>query len=511
MISNMEPTRNIWPNVLAGIVLALAVMTAAFGATGHSLNGYHDASFFIPPAINWAMGDGLMNPLTDTRTSWGDPTGADRYLYFPPLLQLVVGTLISPSFAMPLPQQAMTVMGFFAAAVALLAGTFFFRVATSGGTPLTGYGVLLITASLCIILRSVWNNMARPENLEAVLLLIVCLIVLAAKRERTVLAACGVAVGLMPAIHPFGAMFSPLLVGLYISFRYPWREALTKLAMVAGIALMTYLLVMQFSPYSIAETLQGVSRHADLEVAKIELRNAAAFLKSTYALSYAVVGVFLAFAAFRLFVRIRGEIRSLPLFLLFAAALAGLLVKMVFMGTKTYYATLFALIVFAFIVRYLTQGALPRWARYGALAFLVLFALISLKTVFAFPAYLERGMGIAEAREEFAPILAQYPSDEVFVAGNLWVISEEYSRMHYSGDVLPLVVLPERRLMVLDRTYLRGENGSEVAIPQEAEGCALIVDHLTRGVPRILGVQLTNTMPGYGFAAYECGGAGAED
>lgn len=511
MISEMEPTRNIWPRVLVGIVLTLAVATAVFGATGHSLNGYHDASFFIPPAISWADGNGLINPLTDTRTSWGDSTGGDRYLYFPPLLQLVVGTLISPSFSSALPQQAMTVMGLVAAMAVVLAGIFFFRIATSGGVSLTGYAMALIAASLCIILRSMWNNMARPENLEAVLLLVVCLVVLAAHRERTIVVTCGIVLGLMPAIHPFGAMFSPILAGLYVSFRYQWRQALVKLGTMAGIACVVYLLVMQFSPYSIGETLQGVSRHADLEVAKIELRNALAFLKSPYALSYAVVGAFLALAAIRLFARIRGDVRSLPLFLLFAVALAGLMIKMVFMGTKTYYATLFSLIVFAFIIRYLAQTVLPRWSRYAALAFLLFFALISLKTVFAFPTYLERGISIAEAREKFSLILAQYPDEEVFVGGNLWVLSEEYQRMHYIGDMIPSVPLPTRRLVVLDRNYLQGSDSSVLTVPAEAEECALVADHSVRGVSKFFGIPLTKTMPGYGFAVYACDGSSTRE
>jgi hypothetical protein len=501
----METTRNIWPMVLGGIVLMLAVVTAMFGATGYSLNGYHDAVFFVVPGVSFAVGDGLINPLTDTRTSWGDPTGGDRYLYFPPLWALLVSSLTSSAVPLPYPQQVMLIAGLVAALMVLLIAWLFARVATLNNRPLTGLSTALIVIALCIMLRAVWTNLARPENLENLLLVAACLIAFSARRPREVIAGFAVALGLMPAIHPFGAMFAPLLVGLYFSFRYPWREALTKIAAVCGLALIVYMLVMQLSPYSIAETLRGVSRHADLEVQRMDIRATVGFLKSPYALAYVVVMTFLVAIGTRFFMRYRGAVRSLPLFLLFAAGVVGLMAQMVVIGMKTYYAILFITPIFAAIIYYFVHVSPPGRLKYAALAFLALFAAISLRPVLAFPEYLSGGMTIEAAREKFTAIVKEYPVAELYVGGNLWVLSEEYRRMHYLGDILPSDPLSPHRLVVLDRNYLQGSDSSVLAVPAEAEGCRLIADHLTRGVPTFISLRLTRTMPGYGFAVYACG------
>ncbi|MEY4731251.1 MAG: hypothetical protein RL681_197, partial [Candidatus Parcubacteria bacterium] len=286
--------------LLAAATVLIAGITIAFGATGYALNGYHDAVFFMPAAVSVAGGHGLNNPLTDTRTSWGDPTGGDRYLYFPPLWPLLIGSLTSRAIPIPFPQQAMLIAGILAGVTALLIAFFFYKIATLNGRSFTMYGAVLISAVLVIMFRAAWNMMARPETFEGLLLITACLVAWYARRQWHILTCFAVVVGIMPAIHPFGAMFAPLLVGLYYAARYPFRRAAASIVAVYGFAFIAYVLVMQCSPYGIIETLQGVSRHANLEVAKIGIQNTLVFLKSPYALSYGIVMLFLAAGCVRL-------------------------------------------------------------------------------------------------------------------------------------------------------------------------------------------------------------------
>src|ERR1700683_3767006 len=81
--------------ILLGVLLpalVASIFLIVFGHYGFPLP-QQDAMDYIPPAINYAAGKGLVNEVSST-SYFADPTGQARFLYYPPLFQIVLGRLM---------------------------------------------------------------------------------------------------------------------------------------------------------------------------------------------------------------------------------------------------------------------------------------------------------------------------------------------------------------------------------------------------------------------------------
>ena len=490
--------------IFIAAVIILAIITIIFGYTGYSLNGYLDSIFFIPPAVSFAIGQGFVNPVTDLRSAWGDPIGHERYLYFPPLFPLLISAFILESISLPPSQQALLGAGILSALAVILASLVFYKIATLRGKKFDFLSAMLICAALLIILRASWGFIARPETLEGLLVAVGFLIAFYVRRPWQVVAGFAVLLGLMAATHPFGAVFFALLAGLFFSFFHEWRRSIIYIVATYLLAFVAFLLVMQISPYSISDTFVGVFRHGSLVLQRLDISNAVVFLGSPYTILYGIIMAFLAAFCAHFCFRHRKEIKTFFLFALFAACIAGLMVYFVLISIKTYYAALFSIFVFSALVYYLIHSVNVRLIKYATLLFLVFLAMLSLRPVLAFPSFVKHGVTIAAAREKFKAVAARHPDADIFIAASLWVLSEDYERMHYIGDITPGQKARRPLVVLLDQNHSYGNWSPAADPPAEAEGCPLKENYFVDKVPRFLGVKLSNAMPGYGFAVYEC-------
>ncbi|MDO8515762.1 MAG: hypothetical protein Q7S28_00770, partial [bacterium] len=505
--SRLTMTANKATIIFLTITIVLATLTFAFGYTGYSLNGYLDSMGTMPAAVSFAIGHGFKDQLMDLRSSWGDPTGQERYLWFPPFFSLVISAFVSPSISLPPSQQALLGAGILSALAILLAALVFYKIATLHGKKFNFFDAFLACAFLIIMLRSMWSFLARPEGLEIIFLAAGFLMTLYALRERSLIAGFAVVLGLMVVTHPFGALFFGCFAGLALSFFYEWRRSIAYGIAVCLLGAVAFVIFMQASPYGIAETWAGIAEHNAHEMQRINSHGfPMGFLKSKYAIMGGMMIVLM--AAFCAYYReqiktVLRHIKAPLLFAFFAVLIVGLTVYFVVVGHKTYYALLPAFFMFSIAIYFFVHIASVPAIKYTMLIFAMLFAALSLKPIFAFPAYIENGLMIAEAREIYAPIAARYPEKEIYIEGNLWALSEDYERMHVHGDITSEDLL-YRPLTVI------GQNAYDMPIPaptapaKTAEGCPLLESHFVPEIPTFFGIQVTRAMPGYGFAVYLC-------
>ncbi|MEK7077253.1 MAG: hypothetical protein AAB967_03415, partial [Patescibacteria group bacterium] len=184
--------------------------------------------------------------------------------------------------------------------------------------------------------------------------------------------------------------------------------------------------------------------------------------------------------------------------------IAYLMAHLAVTGVKTYYAALFSIFIFSILVYYLLHLQNSGFVKYAILFFMIVFAAISLKPVLAFPFFVKNGVTIAAAREKFQAVAARYPQTDIFITASLWVLSENYEKMNFIGDITPEHRSRRPLVVVFDQKNGYGNWISSPTPPAEAEGCSLKENYFVAEIPRFLGMKLTNTMPGYGFAVYEC-------
>ncbi len=490
--------------IFASVSITLAIITVAFGYTGYSLHGSLDSTFFIPPAISLAIGQGFRNPISDLRSEWGDPTGQERYLYFPPLFSLVISSFILKTSSIPPSQQAFLGTGILSAIAILLTSLVFYKVATLHGKKFDFLSAFLISSILFIILRTLWSIMSRPETLESIFLATGFLIALGARRPWKLIISFATILGLMAATHPFGTLFFASFVGLFFSFIYKWRRSLAYTGAVYALGVVAFFVIMQASPYGIFETFTGVLNHSSHELQRISIDLAVVFIKSPHAILYGMMMIFSAFFCAHFYLRHRDRIKALFPFLIFATIICFLMAYFILIEIKTYYALLFSILIFSFFIYYITHVLNIRPLKYSLLLFVAFFAVLSLKTLLIFPFYIKDGTSIANGRVEFEKIIARYPRTDMFLAGSLWVLSENYDQFHSISD-LPM----DRKtrpplLIVLDQNQSYMELDPTPEPLTEVEGCPLIENRFVGKIPELFGVKLANAMPGYGFAVYEC-------
>lgn len=491
--------------IFGAVVAVFAVLTLIVGYTAFSLHGFLDSTFFLPPAVSLATGQGFVNHITDLRSSWGDPTGEERYLYFPPLYPLFLGALLSPSLSLSLPAQTFLWAGVLSAVTVILLAVVFYKLATLHGRRFNFFAAALSASLLAVLLRSFWLLLGRPETLENLLLAIALILAFFLERPRQRVVLFAIILGLMAATHPFGAIFFAAFIGLFFSFFYELqKKVLSYTALTYALGFVAFVLIMQLSPHSLGDTLAGVWRHSTIEAGAIGLLGRlSAFLGSSFAFLYGVGVVFVAAFAWHFYSRYRDQIKTPLLFIFFSIFMAAAVLHFGIVGAKTYYVSLFSVVIFSALVYYLTHVATRRSVKQAAVLFLALFGLFSLRPVLALPSFLDNGTRIAAAREKFALIAERYPDAALFIDGSLWPLSEEYDRMHVIGD------FPEEEEKVLPRIYALGQASGYASwgisiSPAEFNGCPLEKDYFVDELPEFLGYKIAEVMPGYGFAAYVC-------
>jgi hypothetical protein len=453
--------------VLPGLLI---VSLLAFGASVFPIPS-GDSQAFVPPALLLEAGGGLRNPISGL-TRQLDPTGRARYLQYPPLFPCTVSALM----ARPTPAAAFLAIAGLNAVNVVLCALLFARAAGPGRRAAAGAALLGIATLLA------GEQTGRPEVLATLWVLLAIHAHLALPPERSWLPA-GVILGLLGATHPVGALLLGLLAVLAYAARLPAGRALAISAGTLAASLAVFAGVLAASPYGLRETLGGLLRHGGAVAARASQGSLIPYWITNpggtlYALPYLLLIALLVW---------RGTRRELPVRspVLFAAALLPLLAVAWRTGVSipelSYNVLLFAPAVFAANLRLAGGVALVQGVTgLGYLRQLVLFGI-----------FLTQGVPLAEARAAFQRLPAEA---RVAVTPSFWVVAEDYGRM----TVFPLAEGPGagRDVVMVQQSY------TGLTSPPAIPGYHLVENHFLPHPARLLGIKVSNTVPGYGYAIY---------
>ena len=122
-----------------------------------------------------------------------------------------------------------------------------------------------------------------------------------------------------------------------------------------------------------------------------------------------------------------------------------------------------------------------------------------LRTTLLFPFFLKQGAALEEARAHFAELVRPLESEDALigVTGGLWTLTENYEKV-YAYNTWPEKPKEKTALVFFQQRY------SGMRTPSAIDGCTLTYDSFSGSLPQIFGIKLGNTMPGYGYAVYDC-------
>jgi hypothetical protein len=174
---------------------------------------------------------------------------------------------------------------------------------------------------------------------------------------------------------------------------------------------------------------------------------------------------------------------------------AFILSKVTYSLGHVFYVSLFAPLIFAIFIFYFLKTGL-----FFKSVIIITFLLVGtgiVRTALLFPSFVAQGATLDNARKQFEVVINQRGrAMKIGLTGGLWALTEEYYNTY------PYASLEKLRdgtaLIFFQQRY------SGMLTPPPIEGCALFYDRFSKEIPRMFGVRLANTMPGYGYAIYDC-------
>jgi hypothetical protein len=459
-----------------------------------------DAAVFMPAAINLKAGRGLTNSLWEAEP---DPTGQHRYLDHPALFQMVVSACMWKSET----RNAFVVAAIFDALTLVLYAAILGRAKFALRLLSSIPGLALLASSISALAFLIFTDMGRPEALST---LILCLaIAVMTWLPRKAWPVClGFAIGVAAALHPAHGIFIACLVGTAFLLTASLPRAIRETMLSATVAFAVFWLLLSWSPYPLSETLRTVARHgalanaidypiSDLSVFYLKL----APWSGLYLLGLSLVLIWCAIHFWK-----SGEDRITRLARL--GALLSTAFAFYFFSirrpTASYYLIMLspAIIAGALYLLDLHSGrggrrltALPLWI---SAAFFTIFSLGLVRDVALFVDYRAEGVSFAEAQKEFDQ-LAHSTDQVISVSESFWVLTDHFEQIRIvergavSGD-----------LMVLQQT----QRGS--LSPPIIPGYRLLSQHFISHPPKLFGLPIARTMPGYSFAVFAREGSSGE-
>ena len=479
--------------VVFGVAGLIGCSFVVFGAHVYPLPGA-DSFAFVPPAVMQKRGDGLLNPLSRL-SGVVDPSGADRYLEYPPLFPLLVSALMPTASA----DGAFLVISSFSAVTALLLAALLLRwtKSTTVGAPWARIVALTCSLAGCATWL-VGAQSGRPEALAALLSLLLLHVVLGGPSLLGWLGA-GAIVGLTGATQPTAGAILGLLLVVVASLWLPtWRAAVVSAAS-AVTAVVVFLVIIALGPFSMRDTLRGIAAHARL-VGGRDPSGSLAYYWLTRPSATFVGMAFVVFLALGL-ARLRCEpgcVRSWPVLVAGSTGLAGfgwwaairvpeLAYNLQFLTPAVFAGTFLA-------IRRQSKGRASGRVLFAVGAVHAICAVGYLRYVLLLGVHLSSGVELQVARRSFNEILAGR-TGPVAVTPSLWVLTEDYRRLVVCGSDRDARDCGAS-ILVVQQSY----SGSMV--PPHIPGFELVRDRFVRTPCAVGGVKLASSVPGYGFAVY---------
>ena len=480
------------------LVLFIAVLCGFFFVT----NKYHypllgdDGPCFLPAAIHYAQGDGLIDPVW-TPPQVYDEAHPEHFTWHGVLYPMFLGK-ITPS---PTYEGLRSVIVWLRIATLILGTLAFYRAMTLWGLTSPWRDILAIFQALALC--SFIPVGERPEILTLLIIILSINLALFTKLKWHWLI-FGVAVGLLIPSTPATGIMAVEILGIYACVRHTPVRAVRFLVGAGLVSIAVFSLCFAAYPYSLEAWLTGMILHAKVAVyADSSENNIIALLKGLpliawflfylMALAY-VTGIYLMLKKPEA-VGFRMGVIGFSLILLEFIYVHSIKVSFGFYNNQSCVPLIILLISFGviFSVRCSSKasGAPRPHLRYALLC--AIFALASLyfiRGALAFPGTLRDGMSYEEARAELANL--RKPGVKIWMERVTFDLTEDYSGVWVASEKAPT-----------DCLLLIFQQKCRSLTPKPIPGYTLIKNFFKTTRPTFLGVRLTNTPLGYSFAVYE--------
>jgi hypothetical protein len=487
--------------VLVFFCLAIAVSFFVFARNAYPVPG-GDSEFFLVPALELSNRGVLSNPLfvDEREAKLIDPTGAKRFLFYPPLFPL----LLSRGMTGATPIDIFITIALLNILTVSLCAWVFYRVIAGRGSP-SWLRVFAAVLGLLALASGLVGGSGRPEVLGSLWTALGLLVYLYAGRKYD-WAVYGVLLGLMFSTHLAGGVIALLVLGVVFASRFGLRGFFGRVLGASVIAFFTLFVSIGLGPFGFWETISGTVRNAMAVSSGYAAQFSEWFTLSKfvqyYFLSpvtpfYAFVVVLLLVSGWFFYRKYRQQVASPVLFVLCVIGLLLSLASMIYSVGHIFYLLIFAPVIFLGFIVFMEEGG-----SVSKLAVLATFILVSasfLRTALLFPPFLKEGPDFSRVRKVFAETTRDYVNGDAkfAVTGSFWSLSEDYDKM-YVYNSWPEKPKENTALVFFQQKY------SGLLVPPEVPGCGVLEDEFSSEAPEFLGVKLGNTAPGYGYAVYRC-------
>lgn len=482
-----------WLWILTFILCCLLLLMGWFA---YPLPGT-DSACFIPPAINLKNGFGLTNPA-DIHTQLTDLAGQSRFMYYPPLFQLVLSVLMvhgNATFAL----FTIAVIG----SVALLLNGFLLTLPLKEHSGL-GMKICIALSLLGLCTYLLGGTAGRPEVLSMVFITMNAYILLASQsRYKSLLSGC--LLGFTAATHPVASLFSAVMIGLYFLILEPLKKFWKPLLICYGMAIPMLFSLLMLSPYPLSEHWAAMKRHAEQVVVPGFMQDCSLmvsmFIANPNATFYGLLFL-VAFAILGIFIFWKPQFERVKC-LLIGIGYCGLLILTWYLCIRVPFRNynLLEFVPLAFLTVLYAYGKVDEFVtgrgkiifKAGIMILLVLTSIGFLRHMVLFGFYLHNGLILSKARLVYSQYEKTF-TGKVIVSTSLWTLSEHYGDMQvwHPGEPIP----NQSQILILQ------QNQQKSIRPPVLPYFKLIYNNFNATVPRIFGCVIGNSMPGYSFAIY---------
>lgn len=495
--------------------LVCIVATATVFGGLHIVFAYHgypvpgmDSSVFIPLAINVAAGKGMINDV-------------HPFLYPAPLFPMFLGAVMQEAT----PQGAFRVLGVLGAVNVMLSALLFYKVFKLASELITWRGTLVVCVFIAGMSACFSYHFCRPELLAFTFIIAICLLNISWPVRWSSLYVWilnGLGLGLVAATQPNAALLVGLVLVMWSAVKLE-KETLPLCALVLlgtlSISVYAFVLV---SPYSIETFLNrtvDVSEYLFVNNFKIVPDYSLVadyYVWGRYSPHIPALGftILLAIGAVAMLWR-AGAIQIKNPWLFAGSAL--LLVSAAYMTAVVYpnrnYNVLSLLPVALSVVAFAISRQFSNKVRFNsftvvAVALVAVMPVNMIRNSMLLPHYAQRGISLEEVRAFASSI--QSRGGEMLVSKSLWVVTEDYRNVRVNHDLLQEIIGREAN----EEMRVSGDPGAPtwLLIQQkdsgrsapwaQIEGYVLVQHAFISEKPRLLGVKLANTWPGYSSALY---------
>lgn len=485
------------PRIVHWSVVGLTIAVLAVFACFQFPAPRGDEQSYIPPVINLARGKGLTNEYW-WFSRQHDPTEM-RLVYHGFFYQFLLGQILprhSPNIAL------LTVIPIITILLAILSSSLFVIAATRLGTVSFGWKqcvgcVLALWAQLSLILAFG----ARPELGAALVTVIVALFV-CYFRDKPVVAdiALGLGAGIAAAMSPLSGGQAALIIAMYCAFRFAFLTACKHLGISGIVAMVSFFCIFRFFyPYPLADWMRGVQAHSAIATGGSQ----PAYWISELLLSplQPGIGVVLLIVVLNIISLTRTE------WSLVGALPAWMILIVVFVGSTYYYclASPFRVynilswitIALGLILYNLASHRPSTWLSLASLSALAVLSLGFFRLIPLFVVFLGQGVRVADAQNR----LKELELKERETVGCWGCILYLFDDLHALRAIEPRIQDSQELGPEIDVLIIPQASSGRLS-PPLFDGFDMIANHFLPDPPRLWGIRLGNSIPGFAFAAY---------